>query len=189
MMFKIVHLNLINFSKTYLFHTMSLFFSYLRLCWFHNNPVDLHPHSSFLWKCVLFYLVSGIIVEANISDPADATLEVAMRTIVALGLLSILVFLTKRIGMFKQLLTAIFICENVIVTLGILVEIYDARVHGTQYEDYPTYLGGLLVVWYLAIISYILRQIFAFHWLKSTGLAIFYFALTYGGPFLVMEVL
>ncbi|MDO9106136.1 MAG: hypothetical protein Q7U57_14375 [Methylovulum sp.] len=168
---------------------MPLLIQYIQLCWFTNNPIDLHPSSSFLWKCVLFYLVSGIIVEANISDPADATLEVAMRTIVALSLLSALVLATNKRPLFMQLLIAVFICENVMMTLGIGVEIYDVFVKGTPYEEYPTYLGVLLIFWYMAILSYIFRQVFSFKTASSVISALFYFLSTYGGPFLVMEVI
>lgn len=167
---------------------MSLFLQYLKLCWFQNIPIDLHPPKSFLSKCVLFYLVSGIIVEANISDPADATLEVAMRTIVALSLLTLFLFIRKKLPLFNQLMTAVFMCENFMITLGIGVEIYDVYAQGTEYADYPMYLGGLLVIWYLAIVSYILRRLFALRTVSSVGLAFLYFAATYGGPFLVMEV-
>ena len=136
-----------------------------------------------------FYLVSGIIVEANISDPADATLEVAMRTIVALSLLSALVLMTNKRSLFMQLLIAVFICENVMMTLGIGVEIYDVFVKGTKYEEYPTYLGVILIAWYMAILSYIFRQVFSFKMGSSVISAFFYFLLTYGAPFLVMEVI
>ena len=168
---------------------MSLLISYLQLCWFQNNPTELHPPQSFLWKCIGFYLASGIVVEANISDPADATLEVAMRAVVALTLLSGLVFFTKNSPLFKQLLAGVFMCENFIMTLGIGVEIYDAFVQGTEYEEYPTYLGVFLILWYMANISYVFKQVFDFRTYSSIGLAAVYFALTYGGPFLVMEVI
>jgi len=168
---------------------MKLLIDYLQLCWFLNNPIDLHPSRAFLWKNILFYVVSGIIVEANISDPADATLEVAMRTIVALLLLSTQILFTKKSSVFYQLQTAVFICENFIMTLGIGVEIFDAFAQGSQYEEYPIYLGILLVLWYLAIISYIFKQVFAFHYANCIGLAFLYFGLTYGGPFLLMEVI
>ncbi len=168
---------------------MTLFIQYLQLCWFTNNPIKLYPSQSFLWRSVLFYLGSGIIVEANISDPADATLEVGMRTLVALSLLTALVFFNKVKPLFNQLLIAVFMCENVMVTLGILVEIYDAFARGTPYEDVPTFLGVVLIIWYMAIISYIFRQVFQFRMASSVSLAIGYFLATYGGPFLVMEVI
>jgi len=167
---------------------MSLLIQYLQLCWFKNNPIALRPLKPFIWKSIIFYLISGIIVEANISDPADATLEVAMRTIVALSLIALLVLITKKTELFYQLLTAIFICENFIVTLGIGTEILDVFVQRTPYEDYPMYLGAALIVWYLAIVSYILNRLFSFSIGSAISLAFIYFSLTYGGPFLVMEV-
>lgn len=168
---------------------MDLLKQYLALSWFRNNPAELDAPVSFLWKCLIFYLVSGIIVEANISDPADATLEVGMRAIVAFSLLTTLLFLTKKSDMYKQLLIAVFVCENVIVTLGILVEILDHFLRKTPYEELPLYLGAILIVWYLAIISYILRHMFNSKMFSSIGLSVFYFAMTYGGPFLFMEVI
>lgn len=168
---------------------MALFFQYLQLCWFTNNPSDLHPSHSFLWKSVLFYVASGIVVEANISDPADATLEVGMRAIVALSLLSILVLVQGKKTLFTQLLNAVFMCENVIVTLGIGVEVLDVFVQQTDYEDVPIYLGVVLIIWYMAILGYIFRQMFFSRMMASLLMALGYFLLTYGGPFLVMEVL
>lgn len=168
---------------------MTLFIQYLQLCWFVNNPRDLHPSRVFLWKNVVFYIISGIIVEANIGDFADATLEVAMRTFIALLLLSTQVLSTKQGAVFYQLQTAVFICENFMMTLGIGVEIFDAFVQGSEYQEYPLYLGGVLVLWYLAIISYVFKRVFAFHYAKCIAMAVTYFGLTYGAPFLLMEVL
>jgi hypothetical protein len=168
---------------------MKLLKDYLLLCWFTNNPTDLHPSKSFLWTCVVFYLISGIIVEGLISDPADGTLEVLMRVIVALSLIAMLLLFTKKWYRFNQLLTAIFMCENFIITLGIGTEILDIFTQRTEYEDYPLYLGVMLIIWYLAIISYILRRMFSFSKGACFGLAFCYFCLTYGAPFLFMEVI
>jgi hypothetical protein len=168
---------------------MELLRRYLGLCWFRHNPTHFQPSESFIWKCVAFYLVSGIIVEANISDPADATLEVAMRAIVAVLLITGILYVLNRLSQFKQLLTAIFVCENFIVTLGIGVEILEVLLRKTAYQELPTYLGVLLVIWYLAIISYILKRLFDFEIRYCIILSIGYFSLTYGGPFVFMEML
>jgi hypothetical protein len=168
---------------------MPLLKQYLLLCCFTKNPADLHPSRSFLWKCVAFYLISGIIVEAIITDAVEATLEVSMRAVIALSLIASLSFATRQWSMFIQLLIAIFVCENFIVTLGIGTEILDVFLSGSPFEDVPSYLGVALIVWYLGIISYILRQVFSFKTGRSVALAFGYFALSYGGPFLLMEVL
>lgn len=168
---------------------MKLLFDYLALCFFVNNPNDLEPSKVFVWRCIAFYLVSGIIVEANISDPADATLEVAMRAIMAVSLISILLLKLKKWPQYAQLLTAIFVCENFMMTLGIGVEVLDVFVQKTPYKEWPMYLGGGLIVWYLLSVAYILRQMFAFDNLVSMLWAVFYFSITYGAPFLFMEVI
>lgn len=168
---------------------MDLLTKYLQLCFFKNAPDYLHPSRSFIVKCVAFYLVSGIIIEGLIGDPASATIEVGLRTVIALTLVAILAFMKKKWFIFWQLLTAIFICENFIITLGIGAEILDTAMAHTEYEDIPLILSILLLMWYLAIVAYIFRQAFAFAKLHSAGLAFFYFCSTYGIPFLIMELL
>jgi hypothetical protein len=168
---------------------MKLLLDYIALCFFINNPNDLEPSKGFVWKCVAFYLVSGSIVEGLISDPADGSLEVAMRTIMAVTLISVMVFALKQWSRFTQLLTAIFMCENFIMTLGIATEILDHYLQRTQYEYISWYLGGALILWYIIILGYIIRQMFEYNLAASVILAFGYFSLTYGLPFLVMEVI
>ena len=170
---------------------MNLLIKYLSLCWFKNNPVDLNPSKSFMWKTVAFYLISGIIVEGLISDPADGTLEVLLRTIMAFSSVAALVFFIKKRQNFHQLFTAIFVCENFIMTLATVTEgLYFTMV--MQHHEYASEIsigiGVVLVGWYLAIVSYILRQAFAFKMSLSVILAFGYFILTYGIPMLFMDI-
>lgn len=170
---------------------MNLLIKYLSLCWFKNNPVDLNPSKSFMWKTVAFYLISGIIVEGLISDPADGTLEVMLRTIMAFSSVATLVFVLKKRQNFYQLFTAIFVCENFIMTLATVTEgLYFTMV--MQHHEYASEIsigiGVVLVGWYLAIVSYILRQAFAFKMSLSVILAFGYFILTYGIPMLFMDI-
>jgi len=170
---------------------MNLLIKYLSLCWFKNNPVDLFPSKSFMWKTVTFYLISGIIVEGLISDPADGTLEVLLRTIMAFSSVATLVFFIKKRQNFHQLFTAIFVCENFIMTLATATEgLYFAMVmqHHEHAEEISIGIGVVLVGWYLAIVSYILRQAFAFKMSLSVILAFSYFILTYGIPMLFMDI-
>jgi hypothetical protein len=98
---------------------MSLLFKYLGSCWFINNPSELVPSKSFMWKTVAFYLISGMIVEGLISDPADGTIEVVLRTIMAFTTIASLLVVSKQWHFMNQLFTAIFVCENFIMTLAI----------------------------------------------------------------------
>ncbi|MGZ8152742.1 MAG: hypothetical protein ACXW0Q_08355, partial [Methylovulum sp.] len=168
-----------------------LLLRYLALCWFINNPADLVPPKSFMWKTVAFYLISGIIVEGLISDPADGTLEVLLRTIMAFSSIATLLFVVKKWHYFNQLFTAIFVCENFIMTLAIGAEVLDLVMvmnHQEYREEISIALAVFLVGWYIAIVSYIFRQLLLYKMSLSIILAFSYFVLTYGVPMLFMDI-
>lgn len=170
---------------------MRLLIKYLGLCWFINNPADLVPTKSFMWKTVAFYLISGMIVEGLISDPADGTLEVLLRTIMAFSSVATLLLILKKWQYFNQLFTAIFVCENFIMTLATITEgLYFLMVmnHYEYAEEVSIGIGVLLVGWYLAIVSYIFRQLLLSRMSVSVTLAFGYFVLTYGIPMLFMDI-
>ncbi|MGZ8137520.1 MAG: hypothetical protein ACXW1W_14470 [Methylococcaceae bacterium] len=170
---------------------MNLLLRYLALCWFINNPADLVPPKSFMWKTVAFYRISGIIVEGLISDPADGTLEVLLRTIMAFSSIATLLFVVKKWHYFNQLFTAIFVCENFIMTLAIGAEVLDLVMvmnHQEYREEISIALAVFLVGWYIAIVSYIFRQLLLYKMSLSIILAFSYFVLTYGVPMLFMDI-
>ena len=170
---------------------MNLLIQYLSLCFFRNNPAELYPSRSFMWKTVAFYLISGMIVEGLISDPADGTLEVLLRTVMAFSSIATYLFIFKKWQYFDQLYIAIFVCENFIMTLATVTEaLYFLMVmnHQEYAEEISIGIGALLVVWYIAIVSYILRQAFETKMSVSVILAISYFVLTYGIPMLFMDI-
>lgn len=140
---------------------------------------------------MVFYLVSGCIVEGLIADPADGSLEVFLRTIMAFSSIATLLLITKKWQYFNQLFTAIFVCENFIMTLAIAAEALDfvMVMNKEEYrEEISISLAVLLVGWYLAIVSYIFRQLFSYKMSASVILAFSYFVLTYGLPMLVMDI-
>jgi len=170
---------------------MKLLNQYLLLCWFKNNPADLIPSKAFMWKTVAFYLVSGIIVEGLIADPADGTLEVSLRTVMAFSSIAVFLLVSRKWQYFSQLFTAIFVCENFIMTLAIAAEALDfwMVMSKEEYrEEISISLAVLLVGWYLAIVSYIFRQFFSYKMSVSIIFAFSYFILTYGVPMLVMDI-
>ncbi|MGZ5052486.1 MAG: hypothetical protein ACXWF8_15305 [Methylobacter sp.] len=156
-----------------------------------NNPLDLVPSKSFMWKTVAFYLASGIIVESLISDPADGTLEVLLRTIMAFTSISTLLLVIKQWKYFHRLFTAIFVCENFIMTLATATEgMYFLMVmkHYEYAEEVSIAFGIVLVIWYLAIVAYILRQMLSYRMSLSWLFAFGYFVLTYGLPMMFMDI-
>ena len=170
---------------------MKLLIKYLSLCWFRNNPADFTPTKSFMWKTVAFYLVSGMIVEGLISDPADGTLEVVLRTVMAFSTIATLLLVVKKWQYFNQLFTAIFVCENFIMTLATVTEgmyFWMVMKHYEYAEEVGIGIGALLLVWYLAIVGYIFRQFFSYKMSASLILAFTYFVMTYGIPMLFMDI-
>lgn len=170
---------------------MALLLKYLALCLFRNNPTDLVPAKSFMWKVVAFYLVSGIIVESLIADPADGTLEVLLRTIMAFSTIATLLLVLKKWQFMNQLYTAIFVCENFIMTLAIGAEALDHWMvfeHMENREEISITLAVILVIWYISIVGYIFRQFFSFKLTPSLIFAFSYFILTYGLPMLFMDI-
>ncbi len=169
---------------------MSLLINYLALCWFRNNPANLHPSTSFMWKTVAFYLVSGMIVEFLIAD-VEGILEVLLRTLMAFSAITSFLLITKKWQYFRQLFIAIFICENFIMTLAIVAETLNflMTINHFHYREYVDIsLATMLVSWYLAIVSYILRQTLETKMSHSVILAFSYFILTYGIPMMFMDM-
>ncbi|MGZ8188994.1 MAG: hypothetical protein ACXWTH_03680 [Methylosarcina sp.] len=170
---------------------MDLLLKYLSHCFFINSPADVIPPKSFMWKNVLFYLVSGMIVEGLISDPADGTLEVILRTIMAFSTVGVILIIQKKWYYYNQLYTAIFVCENFIMTLATATEgLYHWMVikHMERAEEVSVGVGIVLVLWYIVIISYIFRQLLEFKMSSSIIMAFSYFVLTYGIPMLFMDI-
>lgn len=170
---------------------MRLLFKYLAICWFRNNPTDLHPSKKFMWNTIAFYLVSGIIVEGLIADFADGTLEVSLRTVMAFSSIATFLLIIRQWRLFYQLFTAIFVCENFIMTLAIFSEALDevmVRMHFEYREEVSISLATLLVMWYLLIIGYIVRKVFSYEMSVSLIMAFSYFVLTYGIPMAFMDM-
>jgi hypothetical protein len=170
---------------------MNLLIKYLSSCWFLNDPSTLTPPKSFMWKNVTFYFVSGCIVEGLIADPADGTLEVTGRTIMAFTTVALLLLKEKQWSRFNQLYTSIFVCENFIMTLAIATEMLDLWMvmsHQTYREEISISLAVFLVFWYISIVSYIFRRFFAYPFSVSAIFAFGYFVMTYGIPMLLMDI-
>ncbi|CAG1020163.1 hypothetical protein DOJK_00140 [Patescibacteria group bacterium] len=169
---------------------MSLLIDYFALCWFRHNPNELFPSKKFIINTIIFYLVIGMIVEFLIAD-VEGIIEVALRFIMAnLSIAALLLYL-KQWEDFKQLLTGIFVCENLIMVLATATEaVYFilVRAHYRYAEEVSIAIAVLLVIWYLAIIAYILRQMFEFKMMPSWILAFSYFVLTYGLPMMTMDM-
>ncbi len=142
-------------------------------------------------KVIIFYFLSGWLVEGLIADPVEGFIEVSMRLTMAFTTIALSLAICKQWKYFYQLFTSIFVCENLIMSVAIVAEILDVYLvlNSHQYhEEVAIALGIALVVWYLLIVAYILRKFFAFDVRSSVILAFSYFVLTYGVPMLFMDM-
>lgn len=166
--------------------------SYLQLCWFKSDPTQLMPTREFSRNVIIFYLLSGFVVEGLIADFFEGPMEVTMRIMMAFSSVAIfLLFEEKNILLFQRVFTAIFVCENFIMVLAILCEALDfwlVTMHIEQHDVIGISLGVSLAIWYLGIVGYILRRFFSYSIKKSLFLAFAYFVLTYGVPMFIMDV-
>lgn len=170
---------------------MKLLLKYLSSCWFLHDPSELIPPKSFMWKNVAYYLIVGCIVEGLIADPADGSLEVLGRTFMAFASVAVLLLVEKKWHFFNQLYTSIFVCENFIMTLAVGAEALDfwMTIEHIEIRETINIANALfLVLWYIAIVSYIFRRFFAYPVSVSVIYAFGYFVLTYGIPMLLMDI-
>ncbi|MBS3963203.1 MAG: hypothetical protein KGZ80_01690 [Methylomonas sp.] len=144
-----------------------------------------------MWKNVMFYFISGWIVEGLIADPADGVLEVSGRTLMAFSTVALILLLEKKWAYYSRLYTSIFVCENFIMTLAILTELLDfwlVMQHYPYREELGIGIAVCLVTWYIAIVAYIFRRFFAYPISVSLIFAFGYFVMTYGIPMLLMDI-
>jgi len=63
---------------------------YIQLCWFKGYPEDLPTDRRFLWVNLVIYMLLGLFIQANITDPIEAFIQIFVEifiTIIFLGAL------------------------------------------------------------------------------------------------------
>jgi hypothetical protein len=153
---------------------------YFALCWLSNDPLEL-PRSVGLFKKNLFiYFVTGYLLQANmIDDPIEAFYEITFQVIFMLAFISIMLSLNKTLYVYVQIMTAFLFGANLISVFVVPVMVWL-----TVTEDlYSYYLFSLLLAWYFAIVTYIIKHTLVINIPASMVLALFYFVATYLGAF------
>jgi len=160
---------------------------YIQLCWFSGDPHDLPIDRKFLWINVGLYLLFGLFIQANISDPIEAFFQVILEIVITLIFMAIIVY-KKEEGFynFERFLTAILVCENFIYVLGIPLAFWFIFAKGSATEIFPIYIVAILIFWSLAIIAYLLKELYEFNWQVSISLSLLYFLLTYLGSMVLL---
>lgn len=156
---------------------------YLQLCWLSGYPEDLPTDRKFLLTNLAIYLLLGLFIQANISDPIEAFLQILIEIVITILFMGALLLKDGSTYNFERFLTAILVCENFVYMLGLPLAFWFIFAKGTSAVNYPIYIGTILVLWSVVIIAYLLQGLFGFHWKTSAALSVLYFILTYFGSF------
>lgn len=151
---------------------------YLRLCWFDTNPLDFVESKDFLKINVVFFAVVQYFLQTNMTDdPFESFLEVAFELLLTFAFVAVMLFFDKMIDAYIQLVTAILFCTNVLSVFFVPVMVW------LTVTDDPLsyYVIGVLVLWFYALISYIIKAALAIDLLASLALSLLYFIVVYLG--------
>ncbi len=165
---------------------MDILKEYLALCWLNNDPLELPRSLSLFRKNLLLYFVVGYLLQANmIDDPFESFYEISLQIIFMLAFIALMLSLNKTLYVYVQITTAFLFSANLIAIFVVPVMVWL-----TVSEDiYSYYLLGLLLAWYYAIVTYIIKYTLTINVPASLVLALFYFIATYLGAFALGQVL
>ena len=160
-----------------------MFKDYIQLCWLNGYPEDLPTDRKFLYINLAVYFLLGLFIQGNISDPIEAFMQIFIEVFITLSFMAALLFRDGSTYNFERFLTAILVCENFVYTIGLPILFWFILAKGGDYASYPIYLGAILMLWSIVIISYLIKGLFGFDWRTSSSLSVLYFVLTYFGSF------
>lgn len=158
---------------------------YAPLCWFKGNPLEL-PHAvGFFRKNLLFNVLIELFIQLNIADSFESFIEVALETALTMLFVALLLLLKKALPAFIPAATSFLVCENIAAAFGLPVVIWL-----TTTDDLLSYYClAALILWDMAMITYLIKRILVTHIVNAVMLSLFYFLATYIGAFSFMAIM
>ncbi len=151
---------------------------YLRLCWFDVNPLVLEESTGFLKLNLLFFALVQFFLQANMTDdPYESFFEIIFEISLSLIFVGVMLFFDKRLYAYVQVTTAIFFCTNVLSVFFIPVIVWLTVTD----EPLSYYLMSLLIIWFYALITQIIRLALTIDLLASSALSLLYIIVVYLG--------
>ncbi len=151
---------------------------YLRLCWFDVNPLVLEESTGFLKLNLLFFALVQFFLQANMTDdPYESFFEIIFEISLSLIFVGVMLFFDKRLYAYVQVTTAIFFCTNALSIFFIPVIVWLTVTD----EPLSYYLMSLLIIWFYALITQIIRLALTIDLLASSALSLLYIIVVYLG--------
>lgn len=153
---------------------------YSRLCWFDANPLNLVKSTGFLKLNLLFYVLVQYFLQTNMTDdPFESFVEVTFELSLTLSFVAAMLFFDKKLHAYSKVITAIFFCTNVLSIFVIPVIVWITVTD----EPLSYYLMSVLIIWFYALITQIIKLSLTIDLLASSVLSLFYFIVVYLGAF------
>lgn len=151
---------------------------YLRLCWFDANPLDLVESSGFFKLNVVIYAVVQYFLQTNMTDdPFESFFEVTFELLFTFIFVAMMLFFDKRLYAYSQVTTAILFCTNILSGFFIPIMVWLTVTD----EPLSYYVMTILVLWFYALITHIIKVTLTINLLASLALALLYFIVIYLG--------
>ncbi|MGR9044343.1 MAG: hypothetical protein ACU83N_03545 [Gammaproteobacteria bacterium] len=164
---------------------MELLKHYVPLCWFKNNPLELPRSTVFFQNNLYFYVLVELFIQINVTDPIEAIVEVALETSLTLLFVAGLLFIKKALAGFIPAATSFLVCENIVAAFGLPVVIWLT----TTDDLLSYYFLAFLILWDIAMITYLIKRILTTNVVTALLLSVAYFISTYIGAFSFMSIL
>ncbi len=159
---------------------MDILREYLALCWLSNDPLELPRSESLFRKSLFIYFVVGYLLQANmIDDPFESFYEISFQIVFMLGFIALILSLNKTMYLYMQISTAFIFTANIVSAFVVPVMVWLT----VSEEMFSYYLLFVLLAWYFAIVTYIVKHTLIINLPASMVLALFYFIVTYLGAF------
>jgi hypothetical protein len=158
---------------------MDILKQYFPLCWFKTHPLQLPSSEAFFKQNLIFYFTVEFFTQANMIPVFEAFTEVIADTALTLLFVVIVLSLNRTMHTYIQVASAVLFCENMVAILGVPVIVWLTMTH-----DWLSYTFlVILLVWDMALISYLMKKVLSIDIFASVIVALLYFATTYGAAY------
>ncbi len=168
---------------------MDKFYEYLKLCFFNVWLEDLPRSVSLLRSALIIYVISEFFIQINIGgDPIQAFLETVVETLLTFVFVVVMLLISKKTHFFLQAYTAFIIIENLLFLSVSPILFWIDLINDLLTPYFAFVVISILVIWCLAVLSFVIRQIFVISKFASVLLAFAYLGVTYVGTYTLLSV-
>ncbi|MGR8933580.1 MAG: hypothetical protein ACU837_04230 [Gammaproteobacteria bacterium] len=157
---------------------------FLPLCFFSQKlQINDYPASlPTLKNALLLHFLLGLLIVNQLIEAIEGGILMLAEMFLTLGFVWFSVLLSRHSASFLRVASAFFVCANIIGIISFpfafwLNIVENERVH------LPFYIAAVLMLWYLAVVGFLLRRFLHFKLGNCFSLTLLYFLICYVGAF------